>query len=103
MVVIIPRFAKAFADFQLKLPSTTEVVLSISDWMVNGRVLLPMTLLAFLATDGMILFLCWREPKARILGWLWFVLIIVCPLIASTVVLISVSLPLVNLMEALSR
>src|SRR6478735_2407971 len=35
LIYIIPKFKKIFADFQMKLPAITELLLDISDFFVN--------------------------------------------------------------------
>ncbi len=36
MVVVVPQFRKIFEDFETKLPAVTEMLISISNWFVNG-------------------------------------------------------------------
>jgi len=41
MYYIIPKFKKIFADFGTELPAITEMLITISDWVVNYFYLIP--------------------------------------------------------------
>src|SRR5436190_21706238 len=47
MVAIIPKFKKIFADFQMKLPWATEMLIAISDWFVDFWYVVPLVPLTF--------------------------------------------------------
>ena len=38
---IVPSFTKIFADFDAKLPALTQILIAISDWVVNWGFLIP--------------------------------------------------------------
>jgi type IV pilus assembly protein PilC len=42
MIAIIPKFKKIFADFGMKLPWATEMLISISDWFVDFWYVVPL-------------------------------------------------------------
>jgi len=45
LIYIIPKFKKIFADFQMKLPAITELLLDISDFFVNNWYVFPIVII----------------------------------------------------------
>ena len=53
---IVPRLARTFADFGMKLPFVTELVIDIADAMVQFVFFVPLILAALLAIDWVALY-----------------------------------------------
>lgn len=47
LIYIIPKFKKIFADFQMKLPAITELLLDISDFVQHNWYVFPLILIGF--------------------------------------------------------
>jgi hypothetical protein len=101
-IVALGRVKKVFEDFQMKLPMITEVAISIGDAMVKFVFLVPVALPIILAVDGAILYYLQYNGQrwlARI--WFFLVLLLVLAIVAGAVV--ALFMPLIELMEGLSK
>lgn len=69
MLTIVPVFRDMFADFDLKLPAPTEILISVSNWVVNWWFLIPaFPFAAFLFVKLL------RKFRAGRMGWDIFLL-----------------------------
>jgi hypothetical protein len=103
LVVVVPRFTKIFADFQMKLPFATDLLITISELMVQFIFLVPFALIGLLFVDGLVLVHLRRQERTRGLAWLWFVLLLILMMLAIGGAVVAMFMPLIELMEGLSR
>ena len=96
---VVPRFDRMFAEFGIKLPVVTVLVIQLSRSLIHyGIILIPLAILL----DGGILFLLSRvEPRWLSRVWFFGVLLIAGCLLLLTA--IGLSLPLMTVMGELSQ
>lgn len=99
---VVPHFEKVFADFQMKLPILTELVIDLASAMVQFAFLVPAALAALLALDGAILYYLQKNGQ-RSLARLWFFLVLLLILAVAAGLALAVFMPLFQLMQGLSR
>jgi type II secretory pathway component PulF len=102
LLLLVPRYQKTFADFNMTLPTATEAVLAAARWVANYWYVLILWLPFFLVPDAAIVVLLWRRPS-RGLGRLWSGLMIALPLLGIGLVVLAIYLPLMKLYEGLSK
>ena len=103
LLSVVPRFKRTFADFGMKLPWVTEILIDISDVVVDFWFLLPLALAPLLVSDFAALYLLRRQEKTRVWARIWFYSILLLLLAGGGVIAIAIFLPLIELMEGLSR
>jgi len=103
LVLVVPRQAKTFRDFNMELPPATQVVIKVSAWTERYILLAPVLMAAVFAVDGGILFLLRRPSSKPWQGrsWFWGVSSLLLAVIVGLVV--TMQLPAAKLMEGLSR
>jgi hypothetical protein len=102
LVLVVPRFKRIFMDFGMALPAITEAVLAVSDWAASYWYVLILSVPFLLVPAVAVVYGLARLP-ARLLSWLWFVLMIALPLLAMVLVFVAIYLPLVKLQEGLAK
>jgi hypothetical protein len=101
-LIAVSRFRKVFEDFQVKLPLVSEVVIGIGDAMLQLVFLVPPAVVALLAIDGAILY--WLQYGGqRGLARTWFYLVFLLVFAMVAVAVVALFMPLIELMEGLSR
>jgi type II secretory pathway component PulF len=103
LIAVVPRFKKTFADFGMKMPIGTEVLIDISDWMVAFWYLVPLALAPLLVADGAALYLLRRHDRTRILARVWFILILLLLMASCGAMVGAIFQPHMELMEGLSK
>jgi hypothetical protein len=102
LLTAVSRFRKVFEDFQMKLPLISEVVISIGDAVLQFVFLVPPALVVLLAVDGAILYwLQYGGQRGLARTWFYLVFLFVFALVAVAVV--ALFMPLIELMEGLSK
>ena len=101
--IIVPVHEKIFREFDMKLPWLTVWVLDISNWVVSYFYLLPFHVAVLLAVDGAVLYFLRRGSKAKILSWLWFVLIMALSIAVFALSVLAMQLPRLKLLEGLNK
>ena len=102
LLTAVSRFRKVFEDFQMKLPLISEVVISIGDAVLQFVFLVPPALVVLLAVDGAILY--WLQYGGqRGLARTWFYLVFLLVFAMVAVAVVALFMPLIELMEGLSR
>ncbi len=99
----VPPFKRIFADFGMKLPWVTEVVLDLADWGAEYWPLLLIALAVLLAVDGIVSYLLYANPSGRWRYWLWFTVLGFVPVFAGYVVMVAMFEPLLELMNGLAK
>ena len=100
--LVLP-FKRLFVDFALRVPALTEWVIDASDFVNDWPFVAPLLLLAFMVSDMVILFLLRRQRTTVMVGWLWFVLMLLVPLGMLVLFRIAIQQVLLNLFEGLSK
>jgi type II secretory pathway component PulF len=101
LVFWVPRHHRTFRDFNMRLPTLTEGVLTLSGWLVQwlfvAAILWPLLALA----DGLILWALggWSRRGGRI----WFLVVGLTILAAWILTEFAILYPMMKLTEALSR
>ncbi|NQU22011.1 MAG: hypothetical protein HQ567_12065 [Candidatus Nealsonbacteria bacterium] len=99
MCEVVPRCIKVFCDFDAELPATTQLLIRLSDVVVNYCYLFPLGLLL----DGAILFCLSRLPaRARWLATAWFGAVLLAAVVFLAYVSIAICQPMTGLHESLS-
>lgn len=96
-VMVVPRFEKVFADFDLELPVMTQLAVSISHRLITFW---PLTFLGLITCglfDGFLL----GVTQPRTLRVLLSVLLALIPIIVAAVVVMFLFLPLMGLVQSL--
>jgi hypothetical protein len=101
LLSFVPKHKKTFADFGMKLPWLTEIMIDLSDEFVELFPVLPLIGLAFMGLDAWLLYALRR--KSRTLSWLWFLFVLLVCGFSFFVTWMAVWLPITELMEGLSR
>ncbi len=102
MIIWVPRFQKTLADFKLKVPWATEVILSVSEWIVQFWFLLsPLLLILFLILDAPVYFLMRLRYPSK--SWLWSGLMTLLPLAVLSIIFAALLLPQLKVLEGLSK
>jgi hypothetical protein len=102
LLIAVSRFRKVFEDFQVKLPLLTELLIRIGDAALEFVFVLPPALVAVLAADGAILY--WLQYTGhRWLARIWFYLVFLLVFALVAVAVAALFMPLIELMEALSK
>jgi hypothetical protein len=101
----IPRHEKMFKEFNMTLPTITNLLMAVSRWMGEFCyvVIFPVGLL--FAGDAWILSLLRRSPRSRRLGldWCWFIIVTLLLLLAGGTTAIAIWVPYIKLMEGLKK
>lgn len=98
---VVPRFARTFADFGMKLPFVTELIIDIASAMVQFAFFVPVVLAALLAVDWAALY-CLQRNQQRSLARLWFFLILLLILGVAAGMFLAMYVPLMELHTGLS-
>ena len=99
---MVPPYKGIFRDFKMRLPWITEAVIRISDWFRIYWYILPFVIVAVLALDGGVVFLLGQAGRRK-LRIAWLVLPIPLAVLLGLLVVVSLVLPLHQLVEALSQ
>jgi type II secretory pathway component PulF len=102
LILVVPRYKKIFAEFNLRLPDLTIAVIAVTDWAVTYWYVLVLSLPFLLAPDVAVVLLLWRSGR-RGLVWVWGGVMIALPLVAGLLVVVAIHLALTNLLEGLSK
>jgi type II secretory pathway component PulF len=104
MIFYVPSRQKIFEDFKYKIPYTTEVILSLSNWLTEFWILFgPFLVFVLLIVDAPVYFLFRLGPRTRTASRLWSGLMILLPLAALGITLLALWLPYVKVLEGLSK
>jgi hypothetical protein len=103
LLLIVPKFKKIFEDFAMKLPWATELLIDISDWIVEFFPLFTLVMAVLLVGDGVVLHLLRRQENTRGLSKVWFILILLLLLLIVAVLVAACFLPLYELSIGLSK
>ncbi len=99
----VPRHAKVFRDFNMKLPPGAELAIDVSRWVSNYWYVLALFLLPCLVLDGAILFLLHRSPRTRHWSYVWALMFILLPLVLAGCMGGGLFSAYLTLLEGLSR
>lgn len=87
---VVPRYAAAYTSLRVKIPSSTQQVLDLSNWLqTNWQIVLGLTLIV----DLPILILAGMLPELRLRG-LWFATVLLAILGALGYAIVALELPL---------
>lgn len=105
LIVWIPRSEKLFKDFNLKLPSLTETLISTSRWFSNYWYVVIFPVWLLFVGNVLVLYLLRSYPGCRRLGlyWYWFIAVTLLLLLAGATEAFAILAPYVKLNEALSK
>jgi type II secretory pathway component PulF len=103
LVFVVPIFEKTLADFKVRLPYSTEVVIAMSRWCVKYFYVLamPYTVLAVCVAGA-----TWairhlaRKPK---LALAWSALMLLAPALVALLIVLFCYLPYAALLEGLQK
>ena len=102
LVVVVPRYKRIFADFGMKLPWLTMLLIDVSDWVVSWWFLILFLPGLLILAD--VLVICWlRQRGNKALGLLWLLLWTLLPGAVLAILWIAINEPLLELMDALSK
>lgn len=101
LLTIVPKFKKIFADFGMKLPWSTELLIDVSDRVHELYPFVPAFFLVLMGLDAWLLYFLLR--MSRPFAWVWFVLLILVGAFSLFPIGEALLMPLVDLMEGLSR
>jgi hypothetical protein len=101
LVFIVPYFERRFAEFRLRLPSATEMVIALSRPCSEYPYLVPVVFVLGVVAIAVPTWLIRHRLRTRGLGVVWCVAMLVVPLLAVLVVWYSCYLPYTKLLEAL--
>src|SRR6266404_5355254 len=79
LIFVVPSFEKTFADFRMRLPLSTEVVIAMSRWCVKYFYILPMPLGMIAVGVGAPTWLIRHLVRKPRLGVIWSTLMLVLP------------------------
>lgn len=102
MAGVVPRFERVFADFNMKLPASTAIVVSLSELLSQSFFLLPILVMGLVVCDGAILFFLRQGESTRKLFGFYSVLVIVLAFTAWIYSISALILPLVEVQSPLS-
>ena len=96
LLLWVPRVERLFRNLNIKAPSMTELVLTL----LHGAVPLGLLLaLVFILLDGTVYYRLRRSDTRAV----WSDLMTAVPIVAIIVTSVAIHLPMVQLLEALSR
>lgn len=103
LVVAGPRFDRMFRDYNMKLPATTELVVSLSGAVTAVLPLAVVAVFLLLGVDFVVMYLAARHPNTRVLGRLWAIAMALVPLFGLVIVWFGLLLAWWHLYEGLRR
>ena len=98
LVYGVPKARTMFAEMDIELPWMALLVLSFSDFLKHYWPLAVFVLLMFLAADSVIYFVL-RRRAGKIVGGVWFWLVLLPELACVALYRIAIILPLKTLMD----
>lgn len=102
-ISVIPKQMKLFADFGMKLPAVTQITFDISMWFADyWWVMFPVFVMGLLLA-GLVTYWVRHRTTNWTLMALWTFMLIGTPLVLMAIVGFSLYLPLLKLVEGLSR
>lgn len=101
LVVVVPRYAKVFAQYGLKLPDLTQFCVDASAWVVAQPVFALSATAVVVIASMVVVNRAYRSAQRR-RGWVLF-LVYAVPLLAFLVVWLGVAGPHAKLMDGLQR
>ncbi len=103
LILFVPRLKKIFADFGMVLPRMSEWMIASSDFVATYWYLLPVLIVFVLLADGAVIYLLRRGTGRSGPSWIWFSLIILLTILVMIGMVTASLLPMITLLEALSR
>src|SRR5262245_44325481 len=103
LAIAVPPYDRQFAEWRMKLPALTEVVMDLSRWVTTYWMTIPLVVLPLLAVDGGVFWVLRRGPQTRPLGMAWSLLMTVLPVVALLLSAVSIGLVFVKLVEGIMR
>lgn len=101
MGVFLPQMATTYHNYNMKLPDYTGWTLTLSDWAAAHPSLVLAGFLLLLIVDIGLVYLLWRESPD--VCQLWSGMLCLTTLVSAAAVLVSSLLPVVKLLQGLSR
>jgi hypothetical protein len=93
------RAVRDCRDYGLALPWLTDALLPLLSWVTVGPLFLPVLLIA----DAWLLYLLRHEYREKALSWIYYISLLVLPLLFLGLMGWAFRLPVLKLQEALSR
>jgi hypothetical protein len=103
LLVFVPRYRSILADFDMQLPLATILVVDIADFLKSFWFFVPFLLIGLFAVDFGVLYLLRRRRPPRLLLWTWFILGGLLLIGCFAVALLAMQLPMLELMDGLSK
>ena len=101
LVLHVPQAERVLKDFNMTLPTLTQFVLKLSRWADTYFLLIPFVLGSWLLFDVAVL--GYLRLNNRRAAWTWGLLNILLPLLFGALILFAMEMPMVKLLEGLSR
>jgi type II secretory pathway component PulF len=102
LIFAVPAYERAFADFRVVVPASTEVVIECARWCVKYPYVLPFPLGIIVAgiavSTGLIRHLL-RKP---LLGRLWLILMMLLPASVALLIFLVCHLPWMKVLEGIA-
>jgi type II secretory pathway component PulF len=104
MIFYVPSRQSIFADYKIKVPDMTIVVLELSDWIMEfWFFLMPFLILFLLVADAPIYFFLRIYFKGRSPSRLWSAFMFFLPLAGLGIAFVALWLPYFRALERLSK
>src|SRR5687767_4274805 len=79
LLLIVPGYERQFADFRVRVPVVTELMIAASRWTVHYWFVVVPLLLAMFALLGLVSYLIRHHVRNRWCSAVWFLLLIGLP------------------------
>jgi len=100
---LVPMCSANFANWQMKLPALTELVLDIGDFVVQNPMLIRIGIICFLILDLVVLYSLSGPRSFRVLREIWSGLIVITILALTFVASIALTTPGHVILEKLTK
>jgi len=101
MLLIVPAYERTFADFRLRVPLLTELIIAASRMVIRyWFVFIPVVFIVFVLL-GAVSYQIRHRWRNRWCSALWFVLLLGLPVAANITMWIALEIPLWQLVDGL--
>ncbi len=101
LLLYVPPAERTFRDWNMTLPAATKFVLDCAHWVADYFMLLPFLLAFWLLVEVPLLGILRHQSRGR--GWAWGLLHTLLPLLFAALIFYAIHVPLVKVLEGLSR